>query len=311
MKINSLLLVIMTLLSIRAMAQEDITVDASYIPCDSTIVIHLVNNTDNQMRIFNNFGGGTSGSMIQFHLKDKAGKEISMYEAVFYEGVDYQRIVDINSHSTKTIKYPLKFLCPSSRNVSEIYSVDANYFIRYSIPEKNISAYLDKVLSIKTKLDTIIYRDENKQFIIGQSIRAMAQADITVDASYIQCDSTIVIQLVNNTDKPMRIFNNFGGGTSGSMIQFHLKDKAGKEISMYEAVFYEGVDYQRIVDINSHSTKTIKYPLKFLCPSSRNVSEIYSVDANCFIRYSIPEKNISAYLDKVLSIKTKQDLMIY
>ena len=314
MKINSLLLVIMTLLSIRAMAQADITVDASYIPCDNTIVIHLVNNTDNQMRIYNS-NEVTSWSIIQFSLKDKVGKEISLRDAVFYEGVDYQRIVNINPHSTKTTKYPLKFLCPSSRNVSEIYSVDASCFIDYSIPEQKRFGSLHKVLSIKTKQDTMIYRDdirdENKQFIIGQSIRAMAQADITVDASYIQCDSTIVIQLVNNTDKPMRIFNNFGGGTSGSMIQFHLKDKTDKDISMYEAVFYEGVDYQRIVDINSNSTKTIKYPLKFLCPSSRNVSEIYSVDANCFIRYSIPEKNISAYLDKVLSIKTKQDLMIY
>jgi hypothetical protein len=75
MKINSLLLVIMTLLSIRAMAQEDITVDASYIPCDSTIVIHLVNNTDNQIRIINYFGGGTSGSMIQFHLKIKQARK--------------------------------------------------------------------------------------------------------------------------------------------------------------------------------------------------------------------------------------------
>ena len=311
MKINSLLLVIMTLLSIRAMAQEDITVDASYIPCDSTIVIHLVNNTDNQMRIFNNFGGGTSGSMIQFHLKDKAGKEISMYEAVFYEGVDYQRIVDINSHSTKTIKYPLKFLCPSSRNVSEIYSVDANYFIRYSIPEKNISAYLDKVLSIKTKLDTIIYRDENKQFIIGQSIKAMTQADIAVDAFYLPCDSTIVIHLGNNTDKLIRIRNDYGGTSSGSIIELHLKDKANKEISMYQAVFYEGVDYQHFVDINPHSTKTIKYPLKFFCPSSRSVSEIYSVDASCFIDYIIPEQEKIGSLHKILSIKTKQDLMIY
>jgi hypothetical protein len=301
----------MTLLSIRAMAQEDITVDASYIPCDSTIVIHLVNNTDNQMRIFNNFGGGTSGSMIPFHLKDKAGKEISMYEAVFYEGVDYQRIVDINSHSTKTIKYPLKFLCPSSRNVSEIYSVDANYFIRYSIPEKNISAYLDKVLSIKTKLDTIIYRDENKQFIIGQSIKAMTQADITVDAFYLPCDSTIVIHLGNNTDKLIRIRNDYGGTSSGSIIELHLKDKANKEISMYQAVFYEGVDYQHFVDINPHSTKTIKYPLKFFCPSSRSVSEIYSVDASCFIDYKIQELEKIGSLHKILSIKTKQDLMIY
>ena len=143
------------------------------------------------------------------------------------------------------------------------------------------------------------------------SIRAMAQADITVDASYLPSDSTIVIYLVNNTDKPMRIFNNFGGGTSGSMIQFHLKDKTDKEISMYEAVFYEGVDYQHFVDINPHSTKTIKYPLKFFCPSSRSVSEIYSVDASCFVNYSIPEQKIFDNIDKVLSIKTKQDLMLY
>jgi hypothetical protein len=151
MKTKNLLLVIMTLLSIRAMAQEDITVDASYLTSDSTIVIHLINNTDTPMRIRNDFGGTSSGSIIELHLKDKANKEISMYQAVFYEGVDYQRIVDINSHSTKTIKYPLKFLCPSSRNVSEIYSVDANYFIRYSIPEKNIYNRFNKVLSIKTK----------------------------------------------------------------------------------------------------------------------------------------------------------------
>ena len=310
MKINSLLLVIMTLLSIRAMAQADITVDASYIPCDNTIVIHLVNNTDNQMRIYNS-NEVTSWSIIQFSLKDKVGKEISLRDAVFYEGVDYQRIVNINPHSTKTTKYPLKFLCPSSRNVSEIYSVDANYFIRYSIPEKNISAYLDKVLSIKTKLDTIIYRDENKQFIIGQSIKAMTQADITVDAFYLPSDSTIVIHLGNNTDKLIRIRNDYGGTSSGSIIELHLKDKANKEISMYQAVFYEGVDYQHFVDINPHSTKTIKYPLKFFCPSSRSVSEIYSVDASCFIDYIIPEQEKIGSLHKVLSIKTKQDLMIY
>ena len=173
MKTKSLLLVIMTLLSIRAMAQEDITVDASYLTSDSTIVIHLINNTDTPMRIRNDFGGTSSGSIIELHLKDKANKEISMYQAVFYEGVDYQRIVDINSNSTKTIKYPLKFLCPSSRNVSEIYSVDASCFIDYSIPEQKRFGSLHKVLSIKTKQDTMIYRDdirdENKQFIISHN----------------------------------------------------------------------------------------------------------------------------------------------
>ena len=157
MKTKSLLLVIMTLLSIRAMAQEDITVDASYLTSDSTIVIHLINNTDTPMRIRNDFGGTSSGSIIELHLKDKANKEISMYQAVFYEGVDYQHFVDINPHSTKTIKYPLKFFCPSSRSVSEIYSVDASCFIDYIIPEQEKIGSLHKVLSIKTKQDLMIY----------------------------------------------------------------------------------------------------------------------------------------------------------
>ena len=143
------------------------------------------------------------------------------------------------------------------------------------------------------------------------SIRAMAQEDITVDASYLTSDSTIVIHLGNNTDKLIRIRNDYGGTSSGSIIELHLKDKANKEISMYQAVFYEGVDYQHFVDINPHSTKTIKYPLKFFCPSSRSVSEIYSVDASCFVNYSIPEQKRFDNTDKVLSIKTKQDLMIY
>ena len=156
MKTKSLLWVIMTLLSIKTMAQEDITVDASYLTSDSTILIHLVNNTDNQMRIYNS-DEGTTGSFIQFSLKDKNGKEISLRTVVYYEGVDYQRIVNISPHSTKTIKYPLKFLCPSSRSVSEIYSIDDSCFVNYSIPEQKRFDNIDKVLSIKTKQDLMIY----------------------------------------------------------------------------------------------------------------------------------------------------------
>jgi len=136
----------------------------------------------------------------------------------------------------------------------------------------------------------------------------MAQSDF-IEAVYLSCDSTIFIHLVNNTDKPMRISNNFGGGTSGSYVQFILKDKAGKEITVYDAVFLEGVNYQHFVDINPRSSKTIKYPLQFLVPSSRNISEIYSVDASCFISYLIQGKDAYEYFDKVLTINTKQDLM--
>lgn len=137
----------------------------------------------------------------------------------------------------------------------------------------------------------------------------MAQSDFVIEAVYLSCDSTIFIHLVNNTDKPMRIRNSFLDIGSGSHVQFILKDKAGKEITVYDAVFYEGVNYQRFVDISPRSSKTIRYPLQFLVPSSRNVSEIYSVDASCFISYSIPEKNIYENIHKVLTINAKQDLM--
>jgi hypothetical protein len=102
----------------------------------------------------------------------------------------------------------------------------------------------------------------------------------------------------------MRIRNDDGSG-SGSLVQFHLKDKAGKEISLYDAAFFEGIDYQRFIDINPHSTKTFRYRLKFLCPSSHSATDVYSVDVSCFMNYSIPEKELYEFFHKVLSVKTK------
>ena len=137
-----------------------------------------------------------------------------------------------------------------------------------------------------------------------------AQSDFDISSTYLPYESTILIHLANNTDKPMRVRNNWGGGTSGSYVVFLLKDKAGKEISVYEAVFGEGVNYQHFVDISPRSAITTKYPLRSLTPSSRNVSEVYSVEARCYIRYLISGKNEYDYFDKILTIDTKQDLMI-
>ena len=137
-----------------------------------------------------------------------------------------------------------------------------------------------------------------------------AQSDFDISSSYLPYENMILLHLVNNTDKPMRISNNFGGGTSGSYVVFLLKDKAGKEISLFEAGFLEGVNYQHFVDISPRSTKTFKYRLRSLTPSRRNVSEIYSVEARCYIRYLISGKNEYDYFDKILTIDTKQDLMI-
>ena len=88
MKTKHLLLAMLMLFPIGITAQSDFAISASYLPYENTILIHLANNTDKPMRIRNNYGGGTSGSHIQFILKDKAGKEISLFEAGFLEGVD-------------------------------------------------------------------------------------------------------------------------------------------------------------------------------------------------------------------------------
>lgn len=150
MKTKNLLFALIISLPVGLMAQQDLTVDASYLPYESTILIHLVNNMDKQMRIYNSYGA-SSGSLIQFHLKDKRGKEISLYEAIFAEGIYYQRFVHISPHSAKTLRYPLKFLLPSNVTLAEIYSVDASCFIDYSIPEEERYASLHKVITLKTK----------------------------------------------------------------------------------------------------------------------------------------------------------------
>ena len=146
MKIKNLLLLIIALMPMELMAQSDIGLSVSYLPSDTTILIHIANNADKTMRIRND-----DGSLVQFHLKDKAGKEISLYDAAFFEGIDYQRFIDINPHSTKTFRYRLKFLCPSSHSATDVYSVDVSCFMNYSIPEKELYEFFHKVLSVKTK----------------------------------------------------------------------------------------------------------------------------------------------------------------
>ena len=121
MKIKNLLLLIIALMPMELMAQSDIGLSVSYLPSDTTILIH------------------------------KAGKEISLYDAAFFEGIDYQRFIDINPHSTKTFRYRLKFLCPSSHSATDVYSVDVSCFMNYSIPEKELYEFFHKVLSVKTK----------------------------------------------------------------------------------------------------------------------------------------------------------------
>lgn len=104
MKIKYLLVALLTLFPVGLTAQSDFDISSTYLPYESTILIHLANNTDKPMRVRNNWGGGTSGSYVVFLLKDKAGKKISEYPAVFGEGVNYQHFVDISPRSAITTK---------------------------------------------------------------------------------------------------------------------------------------------------------------------------------------------------------------
>ena len=272
MKTKSLLWVIMTLLSIKTMAQADITVDASYLPYESTILIHLVNNTDNQMRIYNS-DEGTTGSFIQFSLKDKNGKEISLRTVVYYEGVDYQRIVNISPHSTKTIKYPLKFLCPSSRSVSEIYSIDASCFVNYSIPERKRFDNIDKVLSIKTQQDLMIYR------------------------GYDSYAKRIMITLSNTSDHEMIVHN------GGTYIQFRFLNQQRTILSARDFPFIlresRATPYK--IKIAPHSSAELAYQLGDIGTGLAE-AEIAMIEIDCSAIYDIPAQNLTNQSSKRVCI---------
>jgi len=264
MKTKNLLFAIIILLPIGLMAQSNLTISANYSPYESTILINLVNNTDKPMRIRNNYGGGTSGSLIQFHLKDKASKEISMYEATFYEGVNYQRFVDISPHSAKTIRYPLKSLCPSSRNVSEVYSVDASCFINYSIPEENRYDHFDKVLSIKTNQDLMIY------------------------SGYDSHAKKIMITLFNTSDFEMIVHN------GGTYIQFRFLNQQGTKLSArsFPFILHESGTSPYSIKIAPRSNVTLAYLLSNISTGLAE-SAITTVEADCSAIYDIPTQGLT------------------
>ena len=134
------------------MAQPEIILGATYLPYENTILIHVVNSTDKSIRIRNSYGA-SSGSLIQFSLMDKAGKRISLYDAVFYEGIDYQRFVSINPRSTKTFRFPLKYMCPSSHSLADVYSVMRAVLLTIQFrKKKDLSLFIRFYLSKQSKI---------------------------------------------------------------------------------------------------------------------------------------------------------------
>ncbi|SEA08919.1 hypothetical protein SAMN05216365_10223 [Porphyromonadaceae bacterium NLAE-zl-C104] len=264
MKTRNLLIALIGFFPASIMAQSDFVIEAVYLSCDSTIFIHLVNNTDKPMRIRNSFLDIGSGSHVQFILKDKAGKEITVYDAVFYEGVNYQRFVDISPRSSKTIRYPLQFLVPSSRNVSEIYSVDASCFISYSIPEKNIYENIHKVLTINTKQDLMIY------------------------PGYDRYAKRMIITLNNASDHEISVRN------PSSAVKFELLNQQGAKFATRSYPFIiKGSGAPSVIKIAPKSSVILEYSFSQIAAGLADPSQVISVEAHFSAYYDIPAKNVT------------------
>ncbi|MBV3636064.1 hypothetical protein [Bacteroides cellulosilyticus] len=275
MKMKNLLFVIIALLPMGLMAQPDITLAANYSPYESTILIHVVNNTDKPMRIRNSYGA-SSGSLIQFRLKDKVGKEISLYDAIFYEGVKYQRFVQINSHSAKTFRFPLKYLCPSNRISSDIYSVDASCFINYSIPEEEKHEFVHKVLAIKTKQDLMIY------------------------SGYDSYNQNIMITLRNESDYEMTVYN------SSAAVQFIFLNQQGIKLGTKTSSLSYSGNIPSTIKIAPHSSKVLSCSFVNMIKGWLNESDIAAVEMNCKMIYDIPDQKITnKSSQKIYTIKIK------
>lgn len=264
MKIKSLLFVIIALLPVGLMAQSDIILGATYLPYESAILIHVVNSTNKSMRIRNSYGA-SSGSLIQFHLKDKAGKEISLYDVIFYEGIDYQRFVSISPRSTKTFRFLLKDLCPSNHSPADVYSVDASCFINYSIPEEERFEFIHKVLPIKTK-----------QYLMIHSM-------------YDSHNQDMMIVLYNTSDYEIAVRN------SGTAIKFNFLDQQGTRLATRNFPFRlrGSGSVPNIIKVAPHSEVRLTYLFSYISNGLAEQSRVTTIEANCSALYDIPSQNIT------------------
>ncbi|MFA5229059.1 MAG: hypothetical protein WC446_04860 [Candidatus Paceibacterota bacterium] len=271
MKIKYLLVALLTLFPVGLTAQSDFDICADYLPFESAILLHLVNNTDKPMRIRNNYGGGTSGSYVQFILKDKAGKEITVYNAVFFEGVNYQPFIDINPRSSKTIRYPLKSLATSSRNVGEIYSVEASCFISYLIQGKDAYEYFHKVLTIHTKQDLMIY------------------------PGYDSYAKNMIINLSNASDHEISVRN------PTSAVKFELLNQQGVKFATRSYPFIiKGTGAPSVIKIAPKSSVRLDYSFSQIAAGVADPAQVASVEAHFSAYYDIPAKNVT----NALSVRT-------
>lgn len=264
MKTKHLLLAFISLLALSAKAQKGLALNAEYQPDEATIAISLTNQTDELIKLYNSYNRITSGSFVQFFLKDKKDKEISDYETVFYKGVDYQRIVEISPRSTYTFQYPLKNLYRSSRNISEIHSVEARCFIDYSFPKRKVFEHFFETLTIKTT------------------------QDLTIQHMYDSHYQSMGFRFRNNTDREISVRN------FASKIDFTILNQKGERLGkrMFPLLLKDTRTAPNVIKIAPKTDVRFTYTIKSIS-AGIPFQEITTIQAECLAIYDIPANKVS------------------
>lgn len=277
MKAKALFFALSVLLPIKLLAQTGIGLYSTYDAYSEMISINIVNTTDKIMNIRNDNGTG-HGSLISFHIKDKADETISHYNVAFFETAEYQRVISINPHSTKTFKYKLNNLLPLTISTG-VYTVDANCFIRYAIPGIQAWTSFNRTLSIKiTKLDLKIYTYNDNQHYQ---------------------DVKITLQNLINDEIIIR--------NSNSHAQFTFLSEKGEVLGNSSYSFVMGkTDRPATFNIKPHTVVDLQYQFTEISKNITRQSEITYIKVNCTVLYGIPTQNkTSCYTQKDYTIKIK------
>lgn len=278
MKKKNNLILILSLLSISIYAQQlKPIVNSSYNSDDRSIWIIVTNPTDKAMVIHNNLhpnGGSNSEPVFRF---DNEAKQILGYRReVFPLNGEYKQNIKINPYSNMIFKYSLENIYRGVTGKEAIKSVNIDCYIKYSIPEKNISGNsLRKEFNIRTT------------------------PDLSVNSGYDSHNQVIIIILTNTTSKTMAIHN-----TSNS-VQFRFLTTSGEVITTsYSALREQSGAFTNPVTLNPHSTKMFYYKYADMSQGINRIFEIVTVETVCSFYYDIPEKNITRALQRK-AIKVK------
>ena len=168
-------------------------------------------------------------------------------------------------------------MAPSSRNVSEIYSVDASCFIGYSIQGKDVYEYFDKVLTIHTKQDLMIY------------------------PGYDSYAKNMIITLSNASDHEISVRN------PSSAVKFELLNQQGVKFATRSYPFIiKGTGAPDVIKIAPKSQVRLDYSFSQIAAGIADPAQVASVEAHFSAYYDIPAKNVTnAFSGRTYTFKIK------